>query len=262
MREDNPDLGQMKGVGRRVFVRSFFLETLWNYDKMQDMGFVFCIYPALARLYTDPEQLRAALRRHQALINTHPAMGPLLVGMVARLEKDADAIRVQTGRKRIMATLAAWGDRVFWGTVKPLAAVWGTLLSLYFFGSIAGTVTALAIYNVPQMLARGFGFAEGWGRGLDVLTDLRSIGLTKAVGFMRGILSLAAGMVAGAAILAALAASGTMIPAPWAGVAVGLLLVLVMAAYWLLHRKVALSWVIYSTSICGIGVFLIIGSVI
>ncbi|MBM4326694.1 MAG: PTS system mannose/fructose/sorbose family transporter subunit IID [Deltaproteobacteria bacterium] len=259
MRQDNPEPGLMKGVGRRVFVRSFFLETLWNYDKMQDVGFAFCMYPALARLYQDPEQRRAALRKPRELINTHPAMAPLLTGMVTRLERDADPVAVQPGRKRIMATLAAWGDRVFWGTVKPLAAVWGTLLSLWFFGSVAGAVTALMIYNVPQMIARGFGFAEGWSRGLDVLTDLRSTGLTKAVGFMRGMLSLGLGMVAGAAVLSALAAGKTAAHAPWPGVAVGVLVVLVVAAYWLLHRRAPLSWVIYSISICGIGIILIIG---
>ncbi len=43
----------MKGVNIQVFLRGFFLESLWNYEKMQNIGFVICIFPALRRLFRD-----------------------------------------------------------------------------------------------------------------------------------------------------------------------------------------------------------------
>ncbi len=49
MQDSGPDPCAMKGANCRVFGRSFFLETLWNYEKMQNLGLSFCVYPAGSR---------------------------------------------------------------------------------------------------------------------------------------------------------------------------------------------------------------------
>lgn len=46
IRDSEPEPCVMRGVNRRAFGRSFFLETLWDYEKKQHLGFSFCIYPA------------------------------------------------------------------------------------------------------------------------------------------------------------------------------------------------------------------------
>ena len=155
----------MKGVNRRACVRSFFLETLWNYEKMQNLGFSFCIYPALERLYPDQNDRKGAVSRHLEAVNTHPSMAPLLAGLTARLEHDLEPATVIPYRKRVMSALAADGDRIFWTHVKPLAAVWASLVSFCLFGSALGSALLLVVYNVPHLVMRAGGFRWGWKDG-------------------------------------------------------------------------------------------------
>jgi mannose/fructose/N-acetylgalactosamine-specific phosphotransferase system component IID len=165
-KESEPTV-DMRGVGGRVFRRSFFLETLWNYNKMQNVGFVFCLLPALKKLYPDASERAEAVARHLAPVNTNPFMAPMLAGITARLEHDLGPTQALVLRKRVMTALAAQGDRIFWTHLRPLAAVWGCLLCVWFFGSIAGGVTFLVVYNVPHLLFRWAGFRLGWDSGLN-----------------------------------------------------------------------------------------------
>jgi PTS system mannose-specific IID component len=111
MQDSGPEPRVMKGVNRRAFVRSFFLETLWNYEKMQNMGFSFCIYPALERLYSDQNDRNGAVSRHLEAVNTHPSMAPLLAGLTARLEHDLEpATVIPIASESCRCT---YGDRIF-----------------------------------------------------------------------------------------------------------------------------------------------------
>ncbi len=35
----------------QVFIRSFFVQALWNYERMQNIGFAFAVEPFLRRAY-------------------------------------------------------------------------------------------------------------------------------------------------------------------------------------------------------------------
>ena len=58
------------GVLARVFFRSFFLQASWNPQGMQNLGLAYALYPALKKLYPEPEAQSAAVRRHLAFFNT------------------------------------------------------------------------------------------------------------------------------------------------------------------------------------------------
>jgi mannose/fructose/N-acetylgalactosamine-specific phosphotransferase system component IID len=202
--DEHSDSSIMKGVNARVFLRSFFFETLWNYEKMQNIGFVFCIYPALSRLFPDPNQREAAVRRNLEPLNTHPSMGPLLAGLTARLEYDLDASTVLAYRKRLMSALAAHGDHIFWGSVKPLAAILGVIFTLFFYGSVAGSLAVLILYNVPNLMARSRGFRKGWTDCLNVLQLLHSRALERILMVVRAILAVSLGVGAGLLVFTAI----------------------------------------------------------
>jgi len=226
----------MRGVNRRVLLRSFFLEVLWNYSKRQNVGFVFCIFPALRRVHPEFAELKSAVWRQLDLVNTHPSMGPLLAGITARLEQEQGLPSVVAYRKRVMAALAAQGDRVFWSHVKPMASVCGALFALGLFGSIAGSVAMLFVYNVPNLYMRVTGFSEGWERGLDALQTLKSPGVDRALGRVKEAMALAMGIVAGLAVLGS-AGYADVLGSQRSGVAIGTVLTVLGGLGWALLRK-------------------------
>jgi PTS system mannose-specific IID component len=204
MRQNSVGPFEIKGVSRQVFFRSFFLETIWNNEKLQNIGFSFCIYPALKRLFPDQDDKKKAVCRQLEPVNTHPSMGPLLVGVVARLEGESDASTVLTYRKRIMAALGGHGDRLFWGYLRPLASLWGALIGFIFFGSLWGSLVTLAIYNIPQLTLRYYGFVIGIREGVEAVRLLKSWKIAAAVEGIGALFALGLGGLAGISVILAL----------------------------------------------------------
>jgi mannose PTS system EIID component len=245
----------MKGVNCRAFVRSFCLETLWNYEKMQNLGFSFCIYPALERLYPDQNERKRVISRHLEAVNTHPSMAPLLAGLTARLEHDLEPTTVIPYRRRIMSALAAHGDRIFWTHVKPLAAVWASLVSFCFFGSALGSALLLVVYNVPHLVMRAGGFRWGWKDGLHVLQAFKSPRTEAAMVVMRGATALGLGLLAGAVVLAYSKSYEGTVALPSLAAC---LPVLAGIALLLLRRRVSLTAIIYLTTLAAVTLFVIL----
>lgn len=129
--------------------------------------------------------------------NTHPSMGPLFVGLVSRMEKDRPPGDLRSYRRRIMTTLAAHGDRIFWGNLKPFAATLGVLTMLCFPVALVGSFLALLIYDVPNFYIRIRGFRWGFEEGLKVLEKFRSTRMEALLGYVRLASSLALGLLSG-----------------------------------------------------------------
>jgi len=248
----------MRKVSVKVLWRSFFLETLWNFEKMQNVGFSFCIHPALEKLYPEAQERKQAIERHLDTVNTHPAMGPLLAGLTARLEHDLQPARIIPYRKRVMSALAAHGDRIFWGHVRPLAAVVGVAVGLCFPDSMVGGVALLVIYNLPHLCVRTRGFGVGWREGLDVLRTLNSTRVEIAARLMRRAIALVLGLVTGALVaLAGQLKAGTDWHQVRADVALSLV-ILAACAFVLMRKDVSLSVLIYPATLAAMALFLLL----
>jgi mannose/fructose/N-acetylgalactosamine-specific phosphotransferase system component IID len=243
---------RMNDVNRQVFGRSFFLETLWNDEKMQSAGFLFCLFPALRRIYPNESDLKSALARHAVLVNTHPVMAPLLVGITARLERDGDRATVVKVRHTVMTTLAAFGDRVFWSHLRPLASVIGVVTALVMFWSPLSSVLFLVTFNVPSLVMRGRGFQRGWREGLGILGSLRSPMVNLSCAVMRAAICLGLGLAAGLLVCAA----GTLSTSAGSGTGRWILLSCLAAScgagLLALRRKTHPSLVLYMTAIAGV----------
>ena len=70
----------------RCALRSLVLQGAWNFDRMQNLGWAFCVEPALRELYPDPARRAAALKRHLEIFNTHPYMAGYVLGAALRAE--------------------------------------------------------------------------------------------------------------------------------------------------------------------------------
>ena len=57
---------------RKVFLHAITMEHTWNYERMMNDGYLYSMLPALQKIYTNPEDLKEACKRHLEFFNTTP----------------------------------------------------------------------------------------------------------------------------------------------------------------------------------------------
>ncbi len=162
------------GVMLRVVLRSFLLQASWNFERLQSLGVVFVLAPALQRFYRD-EDLALAYSRHLEYFNTHPFLAGPVLGITLSLEESRSQgkpcyLEVKEFKNMIMAPYAAMGDAFFWGGVRPLAAA--IALFLAFRGSLWAPVVFLLLFNLPHLWFRCVGLLRGYALGLGAIDDI------------------------------------------------------------------------------------------
>jgi mannose PTS system EIID component len=182
----------------RMFARSLFFQTLWNFQRMQNVGWAFAFQPALRRLRPSAEARRPLAGEQLEYFNTHPYLAGLILGVVAGMEEEgARREQVQAAKKSMSGPLAALGDTVFWATLRPLAAVLAVAVGLAAGPDSGWVVPALflALYNLLHLPARAGGLALGYRMRSDVIRVLMRLNVQRVV---RGAYLLGAGVSLGA----------------------------------------------------------------
>lgn len=154
-----------------VILRTFLLQGSWNFERMQNLGAVYVMAPALRQLFHG-EDLARAYQRHLVYFNTHPYLASPVIGATLALEEMAAAggtgpLEVPDFKKMIMAPYAAIGDALFWGGLRPLAA--GVALFVAVKGSLWAPVVFLILFNLPHLWVRCFGLWRGYHLGVGVI---------------------------------------------------------------------------------------------
>ncbi len=148
----------------RMYFRSFLLQASWNFEKLQNLGFLYLILPGLRGIYG--EDIPLDVRQiHAGYFNTHPYFAPLVAGTILRLEArdfagEKPEVDSETYKKMVMGPFAAMGDALFWGGVRPLAALVGLLVASQ--GSLWAPVVFLVLFNLPHLIFRGSGLFLGY----------------------------------------------------------------------------------------------------
>ncbi|HAT72578.1 MAG TPA: hypothetical protein DCS63_07165 [Elusimicrobia bacterium] len=194
-----------------MFLRSFFIQAGWNYERFQNLGFAFSLQPALEKIYPDREKYKTALLRHLQIFNTQPYMASFVLGNIIRMEERAAVdggaeLKTLPGVKQALASsFASIGDRIFWGRLKPMTAqicllVWAAcgFYGWLFTGMnedvpvgllLAGPLAGIAVYSVFSLYIRWKGLVDGYACGganncaLDSANWPRLIRLLSAAGF-------------------------------------------------------------------------------
>ena len=159
----------------RIYLRSFLLQSSWNFENLQNLGFFYLILPGLRDIYGD-EIPADVCQRHGTYFNTHPYFAPLVAGTTLRLESLSIAgaesvVDAETYKKMVMAPLAAMGDALFWGGVRPLAALVGLLIASQ--GSLWAPLVFLVLFNLPHLLFRGTGLILGYVQELRAIETIQ-----------------------------------------------------------------------------------------
>jgi len=165
---------------------------------MQNAGFLYTIKPVLDFLYKNEEEKKASYLRHLDFFNTHPYCASLIFGVVAREEKlfaeskDKQYIEHAVNTKKILGgPVAAFGDSMVWGIVRPFAALVGTCLILLFSRNVnlmwIGPVSAFIIFNVFHFTIRYRGLFSGFDEGNRIFDKILTGSLHKWSGYFRTI---------------------------------------------------------------------------
>ena len=159
----------------KTFLRSFLLQTSWNFERLQNLGFLFMMLPGLRSIYRGdiPEDV---LERHKQYFNTHPFFAPMIAGATLRLEASLvkegdDQVDIADFKQMVMAPLAAIGDSLFWGGIRPLASIIALFMALQ--GSLWAPVIFLVLFNIPHFLCRGGGLMLGYLGGLSAIESIQ-----------------------------------------------------------------------------------------
>jgi PTS system mannose-specific IID component len=193
----------------------FFIQSGYNYERLQATGFAQAMTPIISRLYHTPEDIRAALQRHLVFFNTEPQWGAVIPGVVIAMEEerangadiDDDAINsVKTG---LMGPLAGIGDTLDQGTITPIllalgigiagVTVTGGKAVLGATGNPLGAILYIILESIIIIGVSYFLFTQGYYRGRSFVTDVLRSGLMDKI--------VTGATVLGNIVLGALAAS-------------------------------------------------------
>lgn len=136
--------------------RSTFIQGSWNYERMQNGGWCYCMIPAIKKLYKTKEDRSAALKRHLEFFNTHPYVAAPILGVTLALEEDrangspVDDVAIQGVKVGMMGPLAGVGDPVFWFTVRPMLGALGA--SLAISGNVLGPILFFVVWNLIRII--------------------------------------------------------------------------------------------------------------
>jgi len=205
-------------LGFRVFwrmaMRANLLQATWNFERQQGVGWAYALQPALRALYADADERRERLAEHTAYFNTQPTLASLALGAVAQLEEQRaagtgpDAAAMVRIKAALGSTLAALGDRLFWFSLRPLAAVVGVLFALARPDTAWGAVALWLCYASVHLGVRFAGVGLGYRGGPAVLGGSLRSRLEKSVVF----LAYVGCIVVGVAVAWALAPGGAPRP--------------------------------------------------
>ena len=179
---------------RKVFLHAITMEHTWNYERMMNDGYMYSMLPALQKIYTDPEDLKDACKRHLEFFNTTPHLSTLILGISAAMEESNandpyfDTESINSVKVSLMGPLAGIGDSFIWGTLRIIAT--GVVLSLANQGNILGPILFLLIFNIPAQGLRYYLMNAGYKLGSGFLAKIQENGLMSKLTYAASVLGL------------------------------------------------------------------------
>jgi len=171
------------GHCRGTFARGILFPACWSYEGMHNLGFLYSIEPWLRSLYPSRGAFQEAALRHLEPFGTNPHMASFAVGFVSAMEEKAVSApspasgfhdNIRDIKRAAASSLAALGDSLFWGALRPACAAVSLLSALLAWplgmkwAWCAAAAAYLTCYNAPAiwLRCRGVSLGRAWGEEL------------------------------------------------------------------------------------------------
>lgn len=197
----------------RVALRTHFMMSAWNFQRMLNIGFLYSIIPAFRVLNLTQEKQKEFLQRHLAFFNTHPYFASYILGLVIKKEEqiaDSDETTVnppdtmqviESTKRMFMGPFGALGDSFFWGTLRPFLGLIAVLISVLCYSAPKlfwfGPVIFLLTYNIFHEYVRLKGVFVGYRHGEQTIQYIQKLNLQKTMHTIQNLGILFAGMLFG-----------------------------------------------------------------
>lgn len=182
------------GYVAKAFFRSFLIQSSWNFERMQSLGFFYSVAPAIRVIHKTKEALKEASDRHLEFFNTNPYMAPAIIGATIRMEEDgASGEEIKDLKSALMGVYGAVGDALFWGSLRPLAAVSGVAFALQ--GCLWAPLVFLLVYNLPHLFVRAYGMFMGYRLGIGVVNAIIRLDIPNRVKDIKGVTLFTTGVL-------------------------------------------------------------------
>lgn len=163
---------------RRLFIRSNAIQSAFNFERMQGLGWLYALLPLINKLYPEKNEKVQALKRHSGYFNTHPWLGGFIFGTVASMEErkangdDVAEESIQAVKGSLMGPLAGMGDSVFFGTYRPIIA--GICAAMALSGSWLAPILFVLLINIVHFGVQWYGVSKGYSATDKFLSALGS----------------------------------------------------------------------------------------
>jgi PTS system mannose-specific IID component len=217
-----------------VFMRLLLLQGMLHPKGMQNLGVMRAMAPALAKMGADEDN--SWVGRHLEFFNCNPNFVPAIVGAVLRLEEERLAGRAVDPRdisyfkRSISGPLAAMGDMLFLGGLKPLSLTLACISAIYH--SFIGLLAILLLYNVVVVSCRLWGVYFGYSKGWELVDVFSGPAFQRLLGIVQSVGASVGGALV-AVVLYRLPMGGTWVLVP--GIA------LIVLAVYTLRKDVSSS---------------------
>ena len=214
----------------RVFARLLFVQATIHRRGMQRIGVLHALDGAAARVSDDPAAL---LARHAEHFNTNPNAVPVVVGGVLRIEEEGGTggpASVSRFKQACASALAAAGDVLFSGGLKPLALTLACVSAIYRF--FPGLVAVWVLYNATLISVRYRGLLFGYARGWGVIDAFSGSRVQRLLVLARSAAACAGGVLVGVILTRSAQRSGA---------ALGLTVALAALAWFAMRRGITAS---------------------
>ena len=150
----------------QLFLRSNAIQSAFNFERMQGMGFIWAMIPVINKLYDTKEERIEGYKRHIGYFNSHPWLVGPIYGIVASMEEkrasgdDVTEENIQAIKGALMGPLAGIGDSLLWGALRPIVA--GVCASLALAGNGLAPLIFAVVLNAIHFGLQYYGLNFGY----------------------------------------------------------------------------------------------------
>ena len=160
-----------KQINRRSL---FGFQLGWNYERMQNSGYLYTILPQLRKIYgDDTPELKEMMKTHMQFFNTSNFFNTIITGIDLAVEENegiAGKDTVESMKVGLMGSFAAIGDSIF---ASLIPTIFGALAaSMAHEGNPIGVI----IWVAACLLICVFRWKQlhfAYDKGVSLVTDMR-----------------------------------------------------------------------------------------
>ena len=178
----------------KCFWNQMFFELGNSALKEESIGFCTALIPIIEKVYDNQEDKNEAYKRHLEYYLSEGRAAGLNIGIAAAMEeryaldRDIEPESINAVKAALMGPLAALGDSIIHGTLRPLfAGIACSLVIASNYTSIVGPILFIVIMTAVGFLVRYFGTFYGYKEGTKIVDMIESSGIMQLVTRIAGI---------------------------------------------------------------------------